>query len=149
VSCVTVRALHRRFYTFRDGLFERLDVDGSGGSAGVDPRPHQSARLADSTDGGTSSGSACPQLGAIERCQDKAKISAYAVRSSLQLFKTISPISSPTPSTATSSASSIAARYMGSTPATVSRERLAGIPIQTRIGLQTRADDITVGLSVR
>jgi hypothetical protein len=99
----------------------------------------------DSTDGGTSSRFSLSGNWAQSSDAGQSKISAYAVRSSLQLFNNFTyfladPVNGD-------QFSQLDRRTLYGFDASHSFEgRLAGIPTQTRIGLQTRADDITVGL---
>ena len=100
----------------------------------------------DPTDGGVSSRFSLSGNWAHSSEYGQTKVSAYVDPLRRCSSTTISPTSSTIPSTATSSASSTGAPSTASMPATPSMCALAGIETQTRVGLQTRDDDIHVGL---
>ena len=136
----------RRLHADGDGLFQRLEFDRSGGAArhrsGRDrplrlARPDRWRHLEPLL--------AVEQLGAIERVrpeQGQRLCDPLVAAAS----STTSPTSSTIPSMATSSARPTAARSMGFNASHAFEVRFAGIETQTRVGLQTRGDDIHVGL---
>ncbi len=85
------------------------------------------------------------QLGAVERLrpEQRQRLCRSAPTCSCS---TTSPTFSTTPSMATSSTSSTAARSAASTHAMPSTGGFGGFETQTRVGLQSRYDDIHVGL---
>jgi outer membrane receptor protein involved in Fe transport len=99
----------------------------------------------DPTDGGTSSRFSLSSNWAHSSDVGQSKVSAYVVRSSLQLFNNFTyflddPVNGD-------QFSQLDRRTLYGLNASHSFDvRLAGIETQTRVGLQTRADDITVGL---
>jgi TonB dependent receptor/TonB-dependent Receptor Plug Domain len=99
----------------------------------------------DSTDGGTSSRFSLSGNWAQSSEAGQSKISAYVIHSSLQLFNNFTyflddPVNGD-------QFSQLDRRTVYGFDASQSfNVRFAGIETETRIGLQTRADDITVGL---
>jgi outer membrane receptor protein involved in Fe transport len=99
----------------------------------------------DATDGGTSSRFSLSSNWAQSSEFGQSKVSAYLVRSSLQLFNNFTyyladPVNGD-------QFSQLDRRTLVGLDASHSFDlRFAGVPTQTRIGLQTRADDINVGL---
>ena len=99
----------------------------------------------DPTDGGTSSRFSLSSNWAHSSEFGQSKISAYVVRSSMQLFNNFTyllddPVNGD-------QFSQLDRRTLYGINASHSFDvRLAGIETQTRVGLQTRGDDITVGL---
>jgi hypothetical protein len=99
----------------------------------------------DSTDGGTSSRFSLSSNWAQSGDAGQSKVSAYIVHSSLQLFNDFTyfltdPVNGD-------QFSQLDRRTLYGLDASHSFDlRFAGVPMQTRIGLQTRADDISVGL---
>jgi outer membrane receptor protein involved in Fe transport len=99
----------------------------------------------DATDGGTSSRFSLSGNWAQSSDAGQSKISAYVVRSSLQLFNDftyflVDPVNGD-------QFSQLDRRTLYGFNASHNFDaRFAGIATQTRIGLQTRADDINVGL---
>jgi hypothetical protein len=99
----------------------------------------------DSTDGGTSSRFSLSGNWAQSSDAGQSKVSVYVVRSSLQLFNDFTyyltdPVNGD-------QFSQLDRRTLVGLDASHSFDlRFAGVPMQTRIGLQTRADDIDVGL---
>jgi hypothetical protein len=99
----------------------------------------------DATDGGTSSRFSLSSNWAQSSDAGQSKVSAFIVRSSLQLFNNFTyfltdPVNGD-------QFSQLDRRTLVGLDASHSFDtRFAGIPTQTRIGLQARADDINVGL---
>jgi hypothetical protein len=99
----------------------------------------------DPTDGGTSSRFSLSSNWAQSSDYGQTKVSAYAVRSSLRLFNNFTyflddPVNGD-------QFSQLDSRTLGGFDASHAfNMRIAGIETQTRVGLQTRGDDIKVGL---
>jgi TonB dependent receptor/TonB-dependent Receptor Plug Domain len=99
----------------------------------------------DATDGGTASRFSLSSNWAQSSDAGQSKVSAYVVRSSLQLFNDFTyflndPVNGD-------QFSQTDRRTVYGLDASHSFDlRFAGVPVQTRVGLQTRADDINVGL---
>jgi hypothetical protein len=99
----------------------------------------------DATDGGTASRFSLSSNWAQSSDAGQSKVSAYVIRSSLQLFNDFTyfltdPVNGD-------QFSQTDRRTVYGLDASHSFDlRFAGVPMQTRIGLQTRGDDINVGL---
>ena len=100
----------------------------------------------DPTDGGISSRFSLSSNWAQSSEYGQSKVSAYVIRSSLNAVQQFHLLPRRSRQWRPVQPDSTAARSMGSMPATPSTCVSAGIETQTRVGLQTRGDDIHVGL---
>ena len=99
----------------------------------------------DSTDGGTSSRSSLSGNWAQSSVYGQSKVSAYVIRSSLQLFNNFTYFLDD-PVNGDQFSQTDRRTVYGLNASHAFDMRFAGIETRTRIGLQTRADDIQVGL---
>ena len=99
----------------------------------------------DPTDGGTSSRFSLSSNWAHSSDYGQSKVSAYLVRSSMQLFNNFTYLLDD-PVNGDQFSQLDRRTLYGFDASHAFNVRLAGIETQTRIGLQSRADDITVGL---